>query len=164
MQTYTDSSELLKEGQEKVMCMSYCELVKTKPHRPPKGILGRLLYLKLHWQWRINRTESYWGGNVKPSSIGTDKNGEIKKKWGCLDKNPKHLSSCCQILNPNVRLLKQQDPNMKILSTVLVWLESSLLHKVKQQLPGSQGFTPRASESWTELITRPALPKITTSL
>lgn len=49
MQTYIDSSELLKEGHKKVMCVPYCELVKTKPHRIPKGILGRLLYLKLHW-------------------------------------------------------------------------------------------------------------------
>lgn len=53
MQIYTDSSELLKEGHEKVMCVSYCELVKTKP-RIPRGILGRLLYLKLHWQPGIN--------------------------------------------------------------------------------------------------------------
>lgn len=29
--TYTDSSDLLKEGHKKVMCASYCELVKTKP-------------------------------------------------------------------------------------------------------------------------------------
>lgn len=48
-QTYADSSEPLKEGHKKVMCVSYCELVKTKPHRIPKGILGRLLYLKLQW-------------------------------------------------------------------------------------------------------------------
>lgn len=49
MQTYTDSSELVKEGHGKVMCVSYCELVKTKPHRIPGGIVSRLLYLKLHW-------------------------------------------------------------------------------------------------------------------
>lgn len=42
MQTYTDSSELLKEGQKKVMCVSHCELVKTKP-RSIRRILGRLL-------------------------------------------------------------------------------------------------------------------------
>lgn len=42
MQTYTDSSELLKEGHKKVMCVSHCELVKTKP-RSIRGILGRLL-------------------------------------------------------------------------------------------------------------------------
>lgn len=48
--TYTDSSEPLKQGHKKVACVSYTELVKTKPHRIPKGILGRLLYLKPHWQ------------------------------------------------------------------------------------------------------------------
>lgn len=55
MQTYTDSSELLKEGHKKVMCVSHCELVKTKPHRIPKGILGRLLKPPLTARSEVNR-------------------------------------------------------------------------------------------------------------
>lgn len=54
MQTYTDSSEPLKEGHKKVTSVSHSELVKTKPLRIPKGILDRLLYLKLHWQPGLN--------------------------------------------------------------------------------------------------------------
>lgn len=45
--TYSDSSELLKEGHRKVMRVSHCELDETKPHRIHRGILGRLLKASL---------------------------------------------------------------------------------------------------------------------
>lgn len=104
------------------MCVSHCELVKTKPHRIPKGIVGRLLKASLVARNTLN-IDILRGQNPASHLLVLV---EREKSWksSCyswvyiwsltfLTYILQHLCYSSHLLRLNIGLLKLSDPNIK---------------------------------------------------